>query len=72
MRVKFYVEVDVDPSLKLIDDDERSWAENDVFTDDGTLQLWSNEINDMVGEVVKISDLEWDDDLGMIDDDFDL
>ena len=67
MRVKFYIEVDVNSNLNLFNDNERRWAENDVFTDEGTLQLWSNEINDIVGEVVKISDLEWDDDLNITD-----
>jgi len=60
MKVKLTIEVDLEESMNLYDD-ERIWAENDVFTSDGSLSLWSNEIGDTVGTIINIENFEWDD-----------
>lgn len=62
MKVKLTIEVELEEAMTLFDDDERIWAENDVFTTDGSLVLWSNEIGDSVGSIINVEDLEWDED----------
>lgn len=60
MKVRMTVEVDLgDSFINYKDDEERMWAENEIFIGDGSLILHSNEIGDCVGEVTKVSNLTW-------------
>ncbi len=59
MKVTMTIEVSLDPSMDLRIDDERIWAENEVFVGDRSLILHSNEIGDYIGEITKVSNLKW-------------
>jgi hypothetical protein len=59
MKLKLTIEVNVDENI--FDDSEsgKLWLENEILIGDGTLILHSNEIGDTVGEVKKISNIQW-------------
>ena len=40
-------------------EDEKLWMENEILVGDGTLLLHSNEIGDTIGEVKKVSNVQW-------------
>lgn len=62
MKVKIKIEVELSDGMELHHDDERIWAENEIFVGDGNLILYSNEIGDEVGVVKKIEKVTWIDD----------
>lgn len=59
MKVKITIEVELDSGMELHHDEERIWAENEVFIGDGSLILHSNEIGDEVGVVKKVDKVKW-------------
>lgn len=59
MKIRMTIEVDLVKGMELYDDDERMWAENEVFVGDGNFILHSNEVGDEVGIVKKVSNLTW-------------
>lgn len=62
MKVKITIEVELSGGMELHHDDERMWAENEIFVGDGNLTLHSNEIGDEVGIVKNIGNVTWIDD----------
>lgn len=59
MKVKITIEVELESGMELHEEDERMWAENEVFIGNGSLFLHSNEIGDTVGVVKKIGKVNW-------------
>ena len=60
MKVRMTIEVDLGPSfINASDDEEKMWAENEIFVGNRDLILHSNEIGDYIGEVTKVSNLLW-------------
>jgi len=58
--IKMTIEIEVDNDIyNLKDKQERLWLENEIFVGDGSLLLHSNEIGDTVGEVKKVSSVQW-------------
>lgn len=56
--LKLTLEVKIDDELYQIEE-EKIWLENEVLVGDGSLWLHSNEIGDIVGEVKKVSNVQW-------------
>lgn len=53
------IEVELSSGMESKQEDERIWAENEVFIGDGSLIVHSNEIGDEVGVVKKVSKVTW-------------
>jgi len=60
MILKMTIEVKLESGMELKDEEERIWAENEVFIGDGTLILHSNEIGDEVGVIKKVTNVRWE------------
>jgi len=59
MILKLTIEVKLDDEVFLCDEDEKLWMENKVLIGDGSLFLHSNEIGDTIGEVKKVTNIQW-------------
>ena len=59
MILKLTIEVKLDDEVYGNSEDEKLWMENEILIGDGTLLLHSNEIGDTVGEVKKVSNVQW-------------
>ena len=57
MKVRMTIEIDLGNTFT--DDEERMWAENEIFIGNRELIVHSNEIGDYIGEVTKVSNLIW-------------
>ena len=59
MRVKLTIEVELDELVYEKTEDELLWMENEVLIGDGSLFLHSNEIGDTIGEIKRVSNINW-------------
>ena len=59
MILKLIIEVKLDDDVYGNSEDEKLWMENEILIGDGTLLLHSNEIGDTIGEVKKVSNVQW-------------
>ena len=59
MILKLTIEVKLDDEVYGNSEDEKLWMENEILVGDGTLLLHSNEIGDTIGEVKKVSNVQW-------------
>lgn len=59
MKVRMTIEIDLATGMELYDDEERMWAENEIFVGNRELIVHSNEIGDYVGEITKVSNFSW-------------
>lgn len=59
MILRLTIEVNIDDEAHGTSEEERLWLEENVLLGNGTLFLHSNEIGDTIGEVTKVSDVQW-------------
>ena len=59
MVLKLTIEVKIDDAVFGNSEEEKLWMENEILIGDGTLLLHSNEIGDTVGEIKKVSCIQW-------------
>ena len=59
MILKLTIEVKLDDDVYGNSEEEKLWMENEILIGDGTLLLHSNEIGDTIGEVKKVSNVQW-------------
>ena len=59
MMLRMIIDVKLEDGMKLKDDEERIWAENEVLIGDGSLILHSNEIGGEVGVVKRVTNVQW-------------
>jgi len=59
MILKLTIEVNLDDEVYNNSEDEKLWMENVILVGDGTLLLYSSEIRDTIGEVKKVSNVQW-------------
>ena len=57
--LKMTIEVEITGFIDYEDEDEIIWAESEILQGYSGLILHSNEIDDEVGEVIKVSDITW-------------
>lgn len=57
MIVQVTIELKVDDSYNLTDEESRIWFENEILVGNGSLLLYSNEIGDTVGEIKKVKNV---------------
>jgi len=62
MRLKLTIEVVLEDGFYNNTDEEKLWLENEILVGDGSLFLHSNEIGDTVGEIKKVTNVQWIDD----------
>ena len=60
MKVRMTIELDLgNDFINYKDDEERMWIENEILIGNRELIVHSNEIGDYVGEVTKVTNLQW-------------
>lgn len=59
MNLKITIEVKLDDSVYGNSEDEKLWMENEILVGDGSLSLHSNEIGDTLGEIKKVTNIQW-------------
>lgn len=60
MKIRMTIELDLGNNfIDYKDDEERMWAENEILIGNRELIVHSNEIGDYVGEVTKVTNLQW-------------
>lgn len=60
MKVRMTIELDLgNDFINYKDDEERMWVENEILIGNRELIVHSNEIGDYVGEVTKVTNLQW-------------
>ena len=59
MRIKLTIEVELEDGVYGTSEEEILWLENEILVGDGNLILHSNEIGDALGEVRKVSNIQW-------------
>lgn len=57
MKIKITIEVDIEDSFNLEDEEEKLWFENEIMVGNGSLTIHSDEIGDIIGTVKKISNI---------------
>jgi len=62
MRLKLTIEVVLEDEFYDNTEEEKLWIENEILVGDGSLFLHSNEIGDTVGEIKKVTNVQWIDD----------
>lgn len=60
MKVRMTIELDLgNDFINYKDDEERMWVENEILIGNRELIVHSNEIGDYIGEVTKVTNLQW-------------
>lgn len=59
MILKLTIEIELDEEIYGNSEDEKLWMENEILIANETLLLHSNEIGDTIGEIKKVSNIEW-------------
>ena len=59
MILKLTIEVKLDDDVYGNSEDEKLWMENEILIGDGSLLLHSNEIGDTVGQIKKVTNVQW-------------
>ena len=59
MILKLTIDLNLDDEVYGNSEDEKMWMENEILVGDGTLLLHSNELGDTIGEVKKVSNVQW-------------
>lgn len=59
MRVKMTIEVEIEDTMIGDDEEGKMWMEDEIFVGDGSLLLHSNEIGDTIGEVKRVTNVQW-------------
>ena len=59
MILKLTIEVRLDDYVYANSEEEMLWMENEILVGDGNLLLHSNEVGDTIGEVKKVSNIQW-------------
>lgn len=59
MNLKITIEVKLDDNVYGNSEDEKLWMENEILVGDGSLLLHSNEIGDTLGEIKKVTNIQW-------------
>jgi len=57
--LKLTIEVRLDDYVYANSEEEMLWMENEILVGDGNLLLHSNEVGDTIGEVKKVSNIQW-------------
>lgn len=47
------------PDVFTLDKNERKWMENEILVTDSKLMLYSSELGDEIGEIIKVSHIQW-------------
>ena len=59
MIIRMTIEVYLDDNGYQGSEEEKLWLENEILVGDGSLLLHSNEIGDTIGEVKKVTNIEY-------------
>lgn len=59
MILKLTIELDLDENVYYNCEEEKLWMKNEILIGNKSLLLHSNEIGNTIGEIIKVSNIQW-------------